>query len=52
MVKLRVTYTIGTDTQPIPEVVEATNEGSAGALAALQRIYPNRQIHIISCHRA
>ena len=49
MMKMRVTYTVGSDKQPITEVIEVRDWGQGGAKAALMRMYPNRQINIISC---
>ena len=51
MVQLRVTYSVGSDTEKITEVVEATNEGTSGARAAIERMYPNKIITIYSCQR-
>lgn len=49
MMRMRVTYTVGTDKQPITEVIEVNNWGEGGAMHTLREMYPNRQINLISC---
>lgn len=48
--KMRVTYSVGTDPQKITEVIEVTNWGRGGAMVALMKMYPNKVIKLHDCH--
>jgi len=47
-IKIRVTYSVGTDPEKITEVVEANTGGDFGAMHVLREMYPNKQITIHS----
>lgn len=42
--RVRVTYSVGTDPERITEVIEVNNWGEGGAMHTLREMYPNRQI--------
>lgn len=48
--KMSVTYSVGTSPEKITEIVEVNDWGPGGAMAALRRKYPNKQITLHSCH--
>jgi len=44
-----VVYSIGTSSEKITEVIEVRDWGRGGAINALSRKYPNKQITLHSC---
>lgn len=46
--KVRVTYSVGTDSQKITEVIEVNNWGEGGAMHTLREMYPNKVIKLHS----
>ena len=46
--KVRVTYSVGNDTEKITEVIEVNDWGESGAMHTLREMYPNKTINLHS----